>query len=161
MTATAHVLVGFIGSGKTTFAKKLEQDIPATRYSYDEWMIRLHGRNPPAARYAEYFKSVEDLIWNEIEQQLRASRDVIIDAGFWSRRSRDRARRRINEIGANARLYFVTCPESVMLKRVLERSRIDSKDSLWIDRPAFEKLFAGFEPLQVDEEFVPVDGTAE
>lgn len=159
--ATAHVLVGFIGSGKTTFAKKLERRMSATRYSYDEWMIRFHGRNPPEARFAEYFKTIEELIWNDAERQLRAGRDVIIDAGLWSRRSRDRLRCRIREIGANAKLYFVTCPEAVMLDRVLERSRIESKDSLWIDKPAFEKLIKGFEPMRPDEKFVSVDGTAE
>lgn len=160
MAATAHLLAGFIGSGKTTFGSRLERSTSAVRYSYDEWMIRYHGRNPPEALFAEFFSSIEGMIWTEVEQQLRDGRDVIIDAGFWSRKSRDVARTRVKEIGANAKFYFVACPKPVMLDRALDRSRTQAKDALWIDKPAFEKLFKGFEPMQPDEDFVSVDGTA-
>jgi hypothetical protein len=46
-----------------------------------------------------------------------------------------------------------------MRARALERSKSPSTDSLWIDGSGFDKLFADFEPMQDDEEFVRVDGT--
>jgi predicted kinase len=38
---TAHLIHGFLGVGKTTLARQLEQKIPAIRFSHDEWMTRL------------------------------------------------------------------------------------------------------------------------
>ena len=31
--ATAHLIYGYLGAGKTTFAKKLERELPAIRFS--------------------------------------------------------------------------------------------------------------------------------
>lgn len=36
---TVHMIHGFVGVGKTTFAKKLQQEVNAVRFSPDEWMI--------------------------------------------------------------------------------------------------------------------------
>jgi len=38
---TAHLIHGYLGAGKTTFARQLERNIPAIRFSHDEWMVRL------------------------------------------------------------------------------------------------------------------------
>jgi len=43
--ATLHLIVGFLCSGKTTFAKKLEQELPALRLTPDEWHLRLFGND--------------------------------------------------------------------------------------------------------------------
>lgn len=40
----AHLICGFIGSGKTTFARKLEKETGAARFTKDEWMVRLFGK---------------------------------------------------------------------------------------------------------------------
>ena len=47
---TAHLIHGYLGAGKTTFARQLERDIPAIRFSHDEWMVRLYGDDPPIER---------------------------------------------------------------------------------------------------------------
>jgi hypothetical protein len=36
--STAHLIHGFLGAWKTTFAKKLEAELGAVRFSQDEWM---------------------------------------------------------------------------------------------------------------------------
>lgn len=41
--ATAHLIHGFLGVGKTTFARQLEERLPAIRFSHDEWMARRYG----------------------------------------------------------------------------------------------------------------------
>ncbi|WP_084678562.1 AAA family ATPase [Actinopolymorpha alba] len=40
---TAHLIHGYIGAGKTTFAKRIEQDAAAVRFSADEWLTTLYG----------------------------------------------------------------------------------------------------------------------
>ena len=68
--ATIHLLHGFTGAGKSTFAKKLESEIRAIRFSPDEWMVKLYGNNPPEEKFAEYFQNVESLIWQVSSQVL-------------------------------------------------------------------------------------------
>ena len=40
---TLHLVCGLPGSGKTTLAKRLEQELPALRLTPDEWMPRIVG----------------------------------------------------------------------------------------------------------------------
>ncbi|MDJ0652626.1 MAG: AAA family ATPase [Xanthomonadales bacterium] len=159
MKPIAHLLHGFIGSGKTTFARKLERELGAVRLSHDEWMVRLHGWNPPEEQFSAYRVEVERLIWDEASRVIAAGTDVILDIGFWTRESRDEARHRARSLGAAAKFYDVSCPQRTARERALKRSESPRTDSLWIDGPAYDKLIAAFEPMQDDEEFVRIDGT--
>jgi len=61
---------------------------------------------------------------------------------------------------AVAKFYSISCPEQIMRARVLARSENPPVDSLWINMAAYDKLKAGIEPMQNDEDFVRIDGTA-
>ena len=52
--ATVYVLCGFIGAGKTTFAKKLAEQTGAVRITKDEWLIQMVGNDPTIDGYADY-----------------------------------------------------------------------------------------------------------
>ncbi len=154
---TFHLLCGRIGSGKTTFAKKLARDIGAVRLAHDEWMARIYGSRPPETEYRANFSRVEELIWKRAEAIVRDGGDVIIDFGFWTRESRDVARDRIAAAGGVARFYDIACSRELALERTMRRSENPPPDSLWIDRAAFDKFDALYEPMQADEEFVTID----
>ena len=159
MKPIAHLLHGFIGSGKTTFAKQLEDECGAVRFTLDEWMVRLFGWKPAEKHFAENLANVEKLIWEQATRVLRTGTDVILDFGFWTRDSRDAARNHVSAIGAEVKFYALQCPQRIMRARTLERSKKPSIDSLWIDSAAFDKLLAAFDPMQDDEDFVRIDGT--
>ena len=152
------MLCGRIGSGKTTFAKRLEREIKAVRFTHDEWVARLFGTSPPEKDFAEHYASVDALVWKTAISVVRAGSDVIVDYGFWSRESRRLARDRVSEVGATPKFYLISCPQELAKDRTLKRSENPPSDSLWIDEPAFEKLNALFEPMTQDEKFVDVDG---
>jgi len=158
MKATAHLLYGFVGAGKTTFAKKLERELPAVRFTHDEWMARLYGQSPRPEKFGEYYNRIVEVTWQVAVRVLELGSDVILDFGFWSRQSRDNARSRVETVGAKLKLYHVTCPEAIMRRRVLERSQDPPQDSLWINEPAFELFKSRLEPLGNDEEHIVIAG---
>jgi predicted kinase len=153
--ATLHMIHGFVGAGKTTFAKKLEQDLPAVRFTHDEWMSQLYGDNPPLEMFADCYSRVQDLIWVYATRLLELNQDVILDSGFWSRASRDEARKKAKAIGVEYKLYFLNVSEEVMLERTRKRNE-NLHGSLYIDDHAFELFKTRFEPLETDEEHVVV-----
>ncbi len=156
--ATLHLIHGAVGSGKTTLARKLERELPAVRFTHDEWMVRLHGPNPPAAGFAEEAARIWELIWEQAERVLRVGADVILDGGFWSRASRDDARRRAAAIGAACRLYAIGCPREVARQRVQERTARLPTGTLVITDPTFDALNARVEALGPDEDHITVNG---
>ena len=86
--ATVHLIHGFLGVGKTSFARRLEQSLPAIRFTHDEWMARLYGTDPPPEIFPEYFRRVSDQIASVWPRCAELGCDVVLDLNFWSRRHR-------------------------------------------------------------------------
>lgn len=156
--ATLHLLHGPVGAGKTTFARRLEREIRAVRFTPDEWMVRLYGDRPPVATFQETLDRLYDLIWEHAARVLRTGTDVIMDCGFWTRAARDEARRRAAELGATCRLYAITCPADVARRRVLRRTAESPPGTFWINGPAIDELNGRVEPPAPDEDPIAIDG---
>ena len=155
--ATAHLMHGYLGAGKTTFARRLEQELPAIRFSHDEWMTRLYGDNPPVEQFADFYWRVHEQVEKIWPRCLELGVDVVLDFGFWTRQSRDDTRAKIAAVGAQARLYRLTCSEDEAWRRV-EKRNIDLQGSFVIDRNAFDLLKKRFEPLDPDESVIDIVG---
>jgi predicted kinase len=80
--ATAHLLFGFLGSGKTTFAKRLEVEHAAIRFTPDEWMAGLFGDDPPEASFPEKAEAILELLEPLWMRCLSLGLDVVLDYGF-------------------------------------------------------------------------------
>jgi predicted kinase len=153
----AYILHGFVGAGKTTFAKRLEEETGAVRFTNDEWMIRLYGKNPPDDKFSEYYERTNTLLHEIAFKCLRAGVDVIFDAGFWTRKGRDEIRKKVTEAGADYQLIWVKTPNTLMEERVLKRNDNSSEQAFYIDKAAVENFKTRFEPLEEDEECVMVE----
>src|ERR1700679_972667 len=107
----AHLIHGFLGAGKTTFAKWLEVELNAVRFSHDEWMARLYGDDPPAERFAAPSANVWDVMQGTWSLCLALGLDVVLDLGFWARDERDSVRSRGADLRARHLLYELNCSE--------------------------------------------------
>ena len=154
MTSTIHLIHGYLGSGKTTFAKDLERQTGGLRISRDDWLIGLsqdHVVLDPVL-----LASLNELLGDLWPRIAAAGADhVILDFGFWTRAARDEARARAAAVGANVVLYDVQCPADVALDRCLRRT-VNNTTDYHIDADAFDALRDQFEPLGTDEPAVAV-----
>ncbi len=151
-----YLIHGYIGAGKTTFAKQLEVESGAVRFSLDDWMEELYGTNPPVELFGVYEARVKALIVKVTEGVLRRGVGVILDFGFWKRVERDALRAWGRSLGAEVVLYDVQVPEKVALARVRARNEAGGAGVLLIDDAAFFDLRKQFEPLGMDEARVAV-----
>ncbi|WP_164935770.1 AAA family ATPase [Bradyrhizobium guangzhouense] len=152
---TAHLIHGYIGAGKTTFARRLERQLPAIRFSHDEWMAALYGDDPPVDRFPEFHERVSKLIETHWTRCVELGLDVVLDFGFWSRTQRSQIRATVLALGGSARLYRLECPDDEAWRRV-ERRNLHLDGSLLIVRHTFDALKSRFEPLGDDEDRIEV-----
>ena len=148
--ATAHLIHGYLGAGKTTLARQLEAELPALRFSHDEWMAKLFGEDPPEASFAENHARVWDLMASIWCPALALGVDIVLDFGFWRRSERDSIRALVLAAGGEVCLYSLTCSDEEAWRRI-ERRNLALDGALLITRNTFEVLRAGFEPLEADE----------
>ncbi|MBW6526319.1 AAA family ATPase [Sphingomonas sp. RHCKR7] len=154
-TPTAHLLHGFLGVGKTTFARELAQRERAVRFTHDEWMVRLYGQDPPAALFPELAARVTATMEETWTRCLIVGTSVVLDYGFWSRAERAAAAARVAECGGKAILYRLSCPDEVARARLARRARCET-DGLSISPTTYDTLYVRFEPLGDDEPHVEV-----
>jgi predicted kinase len=150
------MIYGYIGAGKTTFAQKLERELPAIRFTHDEWMLDLYGPDPPSELFQTYYARVSrrlDAVWHRC---FELGLDVVLDLNFWTRVQRDTVRSFVAATGNAHRLYALQCPEDVMWARV-ERRNADLESSLYIARNTFEMFKPRLEPLGADETHISVN----
>jgi predicted kinase len=153
--AAAYIICGFIGAGKTTFAKKLENETGAIRITKDEWMVKIFGNNITSDKnFEEYDKKVTALAKQVAFKILESGSSVIIDEGFWARSQRDDIKRKITELGAQPFLYYVECPIEIMRERVVARSKTPPEDSFEISEEMFDSYLSYWEPPTADEGFI-------
>ena len=119
---TVHLLCGYNGVGKTTYAKHLEKVLPAVRFSLDEWMLRLYSDlSFDSAGYGSRAEICKDIIWGAAQQVLLCGVDVVLDWNQWSRSRRATWRDNVLNAGFTPTLHFIDMPLETALERAAQR----------------------------------------
>ena len=152
------MMCGVAGSGKTTYAQKLER-AGYIRLSIDEEMWRRFGRygvDYPEAQYPEYSAQAEEHLKSELVSVLRRGSDVVVDFSFWQRATRDAYKRLIEGAGAAWRLIYLKVPEEVLRSRLRSRAgRFDANAAFPITEAILASYLAGFEePMDEGQETI-------
>ena len=155
------LLCGMTGSGKTTLAIYLEENLCAVRFSIDEWMIRLYGHHMSREDFDRNLETIEQLIWQIVERLVSIGANVVLDYGFWRSSKRKIAYRRIKEKGGIPIVYFLNVPLSTLKQRLSQRNRNQVEGTFEITSQMLKEFSSKFEPPQVVEgiQIIELDGT--
>lgn len=156
--ATAYMVHGYLGSGKTTYAKEVAREQGAIYLGMDEWYLRLFTDGSPTAHLDDALLGRLWVVLNGLWPQiLMAGVDVVLDFGYWTRARRDEARSLARAVGAGVELHWVQADDETAKLRSMTRQ---SDTAFVIDSAAYEHLKSRFEPLAADERYLAVDGLA-
>jgi predicted kinase len=136
------LICGLPGSGKTTLAKQLVQEVRAVRLSPDEWKHALD---------IDYYDEdarvrLEARLWLLAQELLTLGQSVIMENGFWTRKERDHLRLAGRTLGVNVELHYLATPVEELWRRLERRNKEVSPGSVPINRSDLEKWTAQFEP---------------
>lgn len=111
------IVCGLPGSGKTTLAKCLEEQLHGVRLAPDEWMdalsINLYDEKSRA--------QIEALQWKFGQELLKLGLVVIIEWGTWGKSERDTLREGARKLGAAVELHYLSAPPEVLFERIQRR----------------------------------------
>ena len=112
-----YVMVGLPAAGKTTMARRIENEHRALRLTPDEWMIPLFGesmangmRNVIEGRFIATALSALQLGFN-----------VVLDFGVWAKDERTALRWLASTVGAECELVYIAISEAEQWNRVNQR----------------------------------------
>lgn len=148
-----HLICGFIGFGKTTYAKRLEQELPAVRFTHDEIMCARYGRSPED--FPEKYKLTDKEIRRDAAAEISRGHNVILDYGFWSKKKRQAYYRWARQLTPEVCFHVLRCDLNTAKERVLKRNA-DNLNELFIDENAFNILLQQYEPLSEEENYPAV-----
>lgn len=143
-----YLMCGFLGFGKTTTAKKLEQELPAVRFTHDEIMLKRFGRIPD--NFQVRYKEVDDFIRNETDKAIKRGKNVILDYGFWDKEKRAEYFQWAKTLTPNVQFYAIFCNIDIARKRIIERNQ-NNPGELFIDENCFNDFLQKYEPISPDE----------
>ena len=151
MTADLILVVGCTGAGKTTYARRLADEIGGVRFSIDEWMTTLFwADSPQPLQFAWTMERVERCEAQIFETaRLVAARGIpsILDLGFTKSAHREAFRARAAQAGLSARVHFIDVPADERWYRVNRRNREQGETyAIQVDRQMFDFMEGMWEP---------------
>lgn len=138
-------------------ARKIERERNAVIFSPDEWMAIIFGSDHSELIGIQYAQNVASLIIRTWKRVIELNIDVIIDDGFGSRDYRNYIRQKASELGANHKLYFLSCSEEILLQRLQKRNADHKEGEIYISEQKFKMIQERFEPPKEDEEFLLIE----
>ncbi|WP_437731697.1 AAA family ATPase [Sorangium sp. So ce1335] len=125
-TAHIHLIVGPVGSGKSTFALRLAREQRAVRLNLDEWMATLFRPDRPDTGvldwYIERTGRCIDQIWTLTERLLEVGTNVVLEIGLIRRDERERFYERVDAGGHGLTIHVLDAPRDVRRERVQRRN---------------------------------------
>ncbi len=142
---------GKICCGKTTYARKLAEELGAVVLSIDEVMLALFP-DGAGEMHDAYARRTEQYLLSLSLEILESGTDVILDWGLWTRAQRDRLREFYRANHFPSEIHYLRIGEDEWQRRIRHRNG-DRTGSLsyYVDEGLLEKVRLLFEEPAEDE----------
>lgn len=166
---TVLIVMGRIGSGKSTVADRLADALGWERYASDRIRkaqagIPVTQRSDPTERKRLYTddmtRTTYAIMLKQALERAKRNQSTILDATFAGRSRRERLRHALRAAGIPYRFIELKAPEHLLRERLRQRDRAGNQesDARLVD---FEKINAGYQAPDALEDAChhPVDAT--
>ena len=156
MTPLLHMVCGGVGAGKTTYARRLADEIGGLGFSIDEWMTGLFGPDSPQPpQWPWVVERVRRCEARIVAQALDAARrgvPSVLDLSFLRRDDRLRLADQAGAAGVGVALHFLDVPADERWRRVAARNAEQGETfALVVPRPVFDLVETMFERPGAEE----------
>jgi len=137
------IMCGLAGSGKTTFAKKLENH-SYHRLSIDEEIWKEYGRfgiDYPKDRYEILQVQTNEKLFGQFLKLLREKKNLVVDFSFWQKAERNKFKEIVDSYGGRWFLVFMNPPLSVIKRRLKSRNKKNDANAAF---PITDKILNQF-----------------
>ena len=156
MAADMILIVGCTGAGKTTYSRRLADQLGGVRFSIDEWMTTLFWADSPQPLQFEWtmerIARCEAQIMATVRQLAGRGVPALLDLGFTTRDHRDRFRALAQEAGLSLQIHFLDVPADERWARVNRRNTERGETfAMEVDRQMFDFMEGMWQPPQAAE----------
>ena len=142
---------GKICCGKTTYARKLEEELGAVILSIDEVMLALFP-DGAGEMHDAYALRTEQYLLSLSLKILESGTDVILDWGLWTRAQRDRLREFYRANHFQSEIHYLRIDRPEWEKRIRGRNaRPADASCYYVDEGLLEKVESLFEEPDAEE----------
>ncbi|WP_038177949.1 AAA family ATPase [Vibrio rhizosphaerae] len=154
--AKIYFICGFIGSGKTTYAKKLEQERKAFRFNADEWMIPLFGEHMAREVFDARLLTLKSLFQSSAIQMINLNVSVIFDFGFWTKSERLALTKWAKEHDLDFEFIYLDVSYEECQRRALQRNAVRGEHAYEMTPEMLALFWSKFERPDPDEEMTRI-----
>lgn len=110
-----------VGFGKSTYVKKLAEEINDVNISQDELILELFGANlyiNNPEDYEKYSSIIENYVIRISLEVAKAGATVICENGFWSKKERDNLKSLYIKNDIDFELHYIETTDNEMLDNI-------------------------------------------
>jgi predicted kinase len=155
-TSAFHLICGPTGAGKSTYSLDLAQRLNAVRFSIDEWMLNLFGKDRPEPLSSDWVTErvgrCEQQIGRMAAQCARAGVAVVLDLSFLHAGTRADFAAIAGQAGSPVVLHLLDLPADERWNRIQVRNESRGKTySLPVSQTIFDFMERLWQPPSAAE----------
>lgn len=147
--AKVYMMCGKVGSGKTTYAMTLSDEVGGVVLSVDEWMLTAYGREVPCSEHKAHVDRIKEGLYRDAHKILSRGVPVILDFGYWTKE--ERAEVIVAFEGYEVKLIYMDVPEEILYQRVAARNKAGRALDYYMTKETHQALNSRFEVPLEDE----------
>jgi predicted kinase len=119
---------GKVCSGKSTFAKQLEDEFGFFHFSVDEWMLHFYGESVDRRVFELQLSNCKEMIFSIAYKLLSYGQNVVLDFGFWKQVERRTACLDALKRGFHATIIYFPIDLEKQLEYMIRRQSSQPED---------------------------------